>query len=368
MAINRVEIKDFLVFKGEFATGFCAGVNVIIGGNATGKTTLLKAMYRLCGNGKNSDTGQFFFTNRVPFSPFNRPFEYLRLETLTGDTGTRICVRNAYCDGPTPDNSVFINGTFVGYNPNEYIEEYTNSKPSNYSRMSTDLVFVSENYKALPSVFIPSTNLLPHSRGLVEMIDAYEMDFDITQVEILRNARRPVTKSPKLNCGKVIDGLTKTIGGEVVYDEGSFYLEKTNGEKVEFALEASGFTRLGLLWKLLRNGLLESGTILFWDEPENSLNPDLVPILVDVLLELSRNGVQIFLATHSEILASYFSVNREKGDVVMFYSLYKEGEHIKADKSDRFDLLVPNNLTLEPVRLYERKLERGSGGNGQSNN
>ena len=110
--------------------------------------------------------------------------------------------------------------------------------------------------------------------------------------------------------------------------------------------------------------MLESGTILFWDEPENSLNPEFVPILVDVLLELPRNGVQIFLATHSEILASYFAVNREKGDTVVFYSLYKDGEHIKADKSDRFDLLVPNNLTLEPVKLYERKLERGLGGNG----
>ena len=44
MAINRVEIKDFLVFKDEFALDFCSGVNVIIGGNGTGKTTLLKCL------------------------------------------------------------------------------------------------------------------------------------------------------------------------------------------------------------------------------------------------------------------------------------------------------------------------------------
>ena len=37
MAVNRVEIKDFLVFKGEFSADFCPSVNVFIGGKSTGK-------------------------------------------------------------------------------------------------------------------------------------------------------------------------------------------------------------------------------------------------------------------------------------------------------------------------------------------
>ena len=45
MAIDRVEISDFLVFKGKFVTSFCPGVNVLIGENGTGKTTLLKLLY-----------------------------------------------------------------------------------------------------------------------------------------------------------------------------------------------------------------------------------------------------------------------------------------------------------------------------------
>ena len=73
---------------------------------------------------------------------------------------------------------------------------------------------------------------------------------------------------------------------------------KGNGVKTPFTLEASGYKKFGLLWKLLRNGLLESGTILFWDEPENSLNPEHVPILVDILLELSRNGKLLFHSSY----------------------------------------------------------------------
>jgi hypothetical protein len=45
----------------------------------------------------------------------------------------------------------------------------------------------------------------------------------------------------------------------------------------------------------------------------------------------------------------------------MFYSLYKDGEQIKADKCERFDLLTPNNLTAEQVKLYEKELERAFG-------
>ena len=366
MAITRVEIKDFLVFRGEFAIDFCPGANILIGGNGSGKTTLLKTIYRLCGNGKNSDTGQYFLVDGVPFSPFNRPFEYLRMQADTHNGESRISVRNVYWDGSAPDNSIRTNGVFVPYNPYDYVDEYTNSKPSNYSYMSTDLIFKSEEYKTLPAVFIPAINLLPHSMGLVEMIDTYEMRFDVTQIDIIRNARLAVTKTPKPNCSKVIRRLSGTIGGEVLYDDGRFYLVEDSGERIEFNLVASGFTRLGLLWKLLRNGLLEQGSILLWDEPENSLNPEHIPVLVDVLLELSRNGVQLFLATHSELLASYFAVNRIQGDQVMFYSLSKSGDQVAADKSERFDLLQPNNLTAEPLNLYEKELARGLGGNGYS--
>ena len=37
---------------------------------------------------------------------------------------------------------------------------------------------------------------------------------------------------------------------------------------MDFSLEAEGLRKLGLIWKLIRNGLLEKGTVLLWDEPE----------------------------------------------------------------------------------------------------
>jgi AAA15 family ATPase/GTPase len=165
---------------------------------------------------------------------------------------------------------------------------------------------------------------------------------------------------------KIGNKITTIIGGDVQWDknEGSCYTVRTDGTKILFANEASGYKKLGFLGLLVACGQLNPGTVLLWDEPENSLNSELLPTLVDILLELSRNGVQIFIATHSEIFSSYFAVNRQKDDRVMFFSLCKEGERIKANVSDRFDLLEPNNLTSEPVKLYEKEIERGLGGNG----
>jgi predicted ATPase len=144
-----------------------------------------------------------------------------------------------------------------------------------------------------------------------------------------------------------------------------FYTIRTDGTIIPFDNEASGFKKLGYLGLLVASGHLEPGSVLFWDEPENSLNPELVPVLVDILLRLSRSGVQIFIATHSEILAEYFAVLRKKskGDEVKFFSLYKDGEQIKYDADSRFDLLRPNNLMAESAKVYELEIERGFGDN-----
>ncbi|HCC37985.1 MAG TPA: AAA family ATPase, partial [Treponema sp.] len=124
--------------------------------------------------------------------------------------------------------------------------------------------------------------------------------------------------------------------------------------KIPFSLEASGFRKFGLLWKLLRNGLLESGSILFWDEPENSLNPELIPVLVDILLELSKNGVQIFLATHDYNLARYFDIRKNKDIPVLFHNLSKkESEQIVCESSPKYLKLSDNLFEKASADLFE---------------
>jgi len=304
MAIKRVEINDYLAFKGTFAADFCPGVNVIIGGNGTGKTTLLKAA---CYGGaiieyeKNLPSGQ----GKIDFNP--KRVHRVRLD------GIDVCL-----DVP----------------------------------------------EVFRYAYIPEKDIFEHAKGLLTFIEQKQTDFDDIYKRVLIAAQDVPTQEQSEIQKELGQKISDIIGGHVewVPDEGRFYTIKANGNRIPFANEASGFKKLGFLGLLIACGQLEPGAVLFWDEPENSLNPELVPELVDILLKLSRKDVQIIIATHSEILADYFDVYRQDGDEVMFTSLYKDGDIIKASTGDRFDLLTPNKLTEEPVKLYEKKLDRGLGG------
>jgi len=360
--ITSIEIKDFLLFKGVLSAEFCPGINVITGENGSGKTTLMKVMYRLRGSSKYSQTEEFFFAAGRWNGAFDsRPFEHLRMEVITNDENGRICIKSLRQSGLGEEegggDKVLVNGNWALYNADEFQDDFTKSFSTIFGDLQNELVFTSAGYKMAPSVFIPVNHMLAYSRGLLEMIEAYEMDFDATQVDVLRLAQRPATKEIKPNCKRVIDKIGKIIGGIVLHENGRFYIKKSSGQLVEFSIEASGFTRLSLLWKLLRNGLLESGSVLFWDEPEASINPTLIPDIVDILLELSRNGVQIFLATHDYNLMKYFSMARKADDKVAFYSLYKTGNGVACEREDDYDLLEHNTIISAEIKLIEDEIK-----------
>lgn len=51
---------------------------------------------------------------------------------------------------------------------------------------------------------------------------------------------------------------------------------------------------MGLLWQSAKNGTLEKGSVLFWDEPEVNISPAYLSTIAELLLELQSNGVQIY--------------------------------------------------------------------------
>ena len=98
--------------------------------------------------------------------------------------------------------------------------------------------------------------------------------------------------------------------------------------------------KMGLLWLLAKNGTLEKGSILFWDEPEANINPAYLSVVAELLLELQRNDVQIFISTHNYFLAKYLEIKKRKDDKVSYYSLYLANEkYVCCENSDDFYLV-----------------------------
>ena len=114
--------------------------------------------------------------------------------------------------------------------------------------------------------------------------------------------------------------LEKVMEGRVIVKDEEFFHSSKQGT-LEFSLLAEGIRKLALLWILIQNGTLLEGSILFWDEPEANLNPKIMRIAVEILLELQRMGVQIFIATHDYVLLKEFDLQAEKKDQVVCHAL-----------------------------------------------
>jgi ABC-type multidrug transport system ATPase subunit len=114
--------------------------------------------------------------------------------------------------------------------------------------------------------------------------------------------------------------------------------------------------KLALLWVLIRNGTLLQGSILFWDEPEANLNPRIIKTAVEILLELQRLGVQIFIATHDYVTVKEFDLQTKKKDQVVYHSLFRdlETQQIRLQSSDSYLRLNSNSIADTFGDLYDQ--------------
>ena len=352
MAIRSIDILNVLAFQRQwrknnadpktnpiqqgdkisdgFHLDFCDGINVLIGGNGVGKTSLLKMIYA---------AAQWSFQQTDP-GKTRKLLQFFSEHLKDHDAMKSMGRQDDY--------------SYFRVSDGKHQFEYS---------LSHGGIFNYDDWLGLniPSVFIPTTEMLSHSKGFLAMNQKYNMPFDGTQVDIIVNASLPETKEVSETMTDVLQKLSQTIQGTVVQNEDVFYIQKEDGRRVDFSLEAEGYRKLGLLWKLIRNGLLESGSVLLWDEPEANLNPELYPVLVDALLELQRHGVQMFIATHSYNFAKYLEIRREKTEDVLFHNLYRgstelpedmqyvfpeepNGQTIYSESAQRLDDLVFNHI------------------------
>lgn len=329
MKIDKLNIENITVFD-KLELNPSQGINVIIGENGTGKTQILKLIYAICAS-----------TNYRGREIFDVSHPYFRTNTI-----------NLVRDKNDINKKSF---TKVSYTDESYLTyELIRDIESKWAGEGRELYNISNKTKSL---FIPAKEMLSHSQGFLALNNKYDLPFDKTYVDIITNAELPETREVSPINQKILDIISKVIEGTVVYENDTFYIVKENGNKVEFSLEAEGLRKFGLLWKLIRNGLIEKDTILLWDEPEANINPELMPIIVDILLELQREGVQIFIATHSYNLAKYFEIKRKDDDNVLFHSLYKTENGVKVQSDKYFGELDNNSIIEADSKLLDEVIE-----------
>ena len=112
----------------------------------------------------------------------------------------------------------------------------------------------------------------------------------------------------------VYDNLTseEVIGGRIAISETGDLSFRENGRNFSMPVTATGIANLGILALLIERKVLDKGTFLFIDEPEAHLHPAWQVIMAESLFELSRQGVNIAIATHSVDILKWLEVHAKK--------------------------------------------------------
>jgi hypothetical protein len=219
----------------------------------------------------------------------------------------------------------------------------------------------------MEAAYIPVKDMMANAPGFRSLYEEREIHFEEIYVDIIRKVFLPLLKGPTDKPRKqLLESLQEAMAGKVVAKNEEFFLRSKHGE-LEFTLLAEGFRKMGLLWILIQNGTLLNGSVLFWDEPETNLNPRLMKTVVGILLELQRQGVQIFLTTHDYVILKEFDLQTKKDDKILFHSLYrsKDTDEIEVASTDDYLKLSPNTIDDTFGSIVDREIEKSMGGLGK---
>lgn len=330
MSLKSLSVKNFSVF-GDEEINLTEGVNVFIGSNGTGKTQLLKGIYGCC-EASRTGKGESF----IDCFQLNIANRTLIKDISSGSTSFMIS------DGCSAKKIELIVAD---------------------GSSSSAITFITYPQKAINAIYIPVKDMLTHSKGLLAMANRYQnFPFDKTLLDIIDRAQRWTVKETSDLVKRIIPLLEKCMEGTISIESDEFYIVKSNGSKINFELEAEGFKKIGVLWQLLMNETLVPGSVLLWDEPEANLNPEYIPIIANTLLELGRSGIQVFISTHSYMLAKYIDIRRKYGDNVCFHSFYKEDADVHCETKNHFSSLEHNSIMNAYEALLDEVYQQKVGG------
>jgi energy-coupling factor transporter ATP-binding protein EcfA2 len=386
--IERLELRNFTAFT-DLTLDLSTKINVIIGENGTGKTHLLKAAYGLCAGAplfrNKPDTSEDELETALTAKLLRL---FMPLDDRLGKMHRQGAADQAYL------SAQFVGGqkiaaTFFNNSKTLAVQDRTNY----------------EQYQA-EAVFIPTKEVLSLARGMTD--DSHdqktvELVFDDGYVDLanalmrseLAEAEARMNSNPRLNA--IIPRLVNSIRGRYQWKNGGFcfqagkYVEKpspqrtgakaaqmyqdstitqfapTRGHLYSSSMTAEGFRKVGILHRLLNNGVISPGTSgpLFWDEPESNMNPKLMKPLVQTILELSRSGQQIILATHDYVLLKWFDllIRPGEGDHIRFHALVNDSDQVTLQSAENYKDLENSEIANAFSDLYDEEIRRSIGGN-----
>ncbi|MGP5446248.1 AAA family ATPase [Pseudomonas helleri] len=375
--LEKLELKNLAKFA-DLSIQFSPRINIVIGENGTGKTQLLKAAY----------VASAALSNELQGADLAKRF--CRIYRPTGDSLGKL-VRHGTPVGAHAE----VNAQFAG-------GQRLQARFTSASKTVALPEILAQPALGSP-LFLPTKEVLSLLRGIKSKdadLKTIELIFDSTYLDLCEKlmVKKPlkaedvIESDPRFGAvyGKLVNALEgrfslAELGGSVLmsFDPGEYQVQRdkdqhdlntrmqakfiaNKGESVSANMAAEGIRKLGILQLLLQNRQLDPGRTgtLFWDEPETNMNPKLMKLLVEILLELSRNGQQVILATHDYVLLKWFDllVKKGQGDHIRFHALSSENGQVVVQSADDYRQLNSNAIANTFNDLYDEEIKRSLGG------
>lgn len=333
MPLTRIKIENFKVFE-DITIPFSKGLNILVGENGMGKTHVMKLAYAACQSRKHDVS--FSQKTTMLFRPDQSGIGRLVNRNKNGENTARVLV----------ESDIAQIGMSFSTKTKKWDAEVKSEEKWEKQMSGTT------------SVFIPAKEILSNAWNLDAAVKMGNVEFDDTYLDIIAAAKIDIsTDVDSVARKKYLKILQKISNGKVTVQDDRFYLKPGTQAKLEFNLVAEGIRKIALLWQLIKNGTLEKGSVLFWDEPEANINPKYIPVLAELLIMLEKEGVQIFVSTHDYFLSKYIEVKREKDSDVQYISLYKdEKNQVQCEIAKEFELLEHNTIMDTFRQLYREEI------------
>lgn len=330
--IKNFEIHDYRQFQNTNFDNF-TNVNLFIGENDTGKTTILKFLYSNIYLLKyESDNYIYNITNTLP----------MQVDTpLDGDINHINNLNYHYQNHVFPNTKLIKLLLFDNKNIN-FKTSFINTK--NEIITSNDNIN-NYNYDYKP-LFIPAKEILSIMNAVIYLKNQnIESGFDDSYTDIIYEilARKNIDERELLTAFK---NRYDFYNGNIQIDKNTNAVNyyKNDGNIYNINITAEGIKKLGIFEVLHNTGNLTKKSILFIDEPENSLHPKMVRELMRFLVDISKEGVQIFMASHNSFVLNQLSNIAVKDNYpINVYFFIKKDNYTKIDGAYDLSKEFPDN-------------------------
>jgi AAA15 family ATPase/GTPase len=310
-------------------------MNLLIGGNATGKTFLLKALYVMLRASEDFGVGD---------DP--RKFEEVLADklywTFQVDKFNDLLTKGAAGRLELIMKADHGAGSFsLGEKTVNTITEFKNNFQKRDDR----------------SIFIPAKEVISLIKIIINSREQLKsFGFDDTYYDLAKALNIPIQKGKNYKTfSDARAALESIINGKLNYDADTGRWSLRKGRlNYSINVTAEGAKKIAIMDNLLGNRYLTPRSVLFIDEPESSLHPEALNKFLDILFSIAREGIQIFIASHSYFTIKKLLIISQKEKLCLPVLSLSEDGIVKEDMKNG----MPDNAIIrESIRLYKEEIE-----------